>query len=79
MNKIVRPVLAALSGIGLTDSLPDLPINPSNPDSTSSKAQGGKDFRKSNKPCHDGIHWIALTEYSQISTHPAGFQSFFDD
>ena len=24
------------------------------------------------KPCHVGIHWIALVEYSQISTHMAG-------
>ena len=28
------------------------------------------------KPCHVGIHWIALTEYSQMSTHLPGFQSF---
>ena len=29
------------------------------------------------KPCHVGIHWIALTEYSQMSTHLLGFRSFF--
>ena len=34
-----------------------------------SKAQGCKDFWKPSKPCHVGIHWIALTEYSQMSTH----------
>ena len=43
----------------------------------SSKVQGPKAFWKSSKPCHVGIHWIALSEYSQISTHVPGFQSFF--
>ena len=42
-----------------------------------SKAQGHKDFWKSSKPYHVGIHWIALTEYSQMSTHMPWFQSFF--
>ena len=28
-----------------------------------SKAQGHKDFRKTSKPCHVGIHHIALAEY----------------
>ena len=42
----------------------------------SSKAQECKDFWKTSKPCHVGIHWIALTEYSQMSTHVPGFQSF---
>ena len=28
-------------------------------------------------PCHVGIHWIALAEHSQVSTHVPGFQSFF--
>ena len=42
----------------------------------SSKAQGCKDVRKPSKPCHVGIHWIALAEYSQMSTHLPGFQSF---
>ena len=41
----------------------------------SSKAQECKDFWKSSKLCHVGIHWIALTEYSQIGTHLPGFQS----
>ena len=31
----------------------------------------------SSKPCHAGIHWMALTEYYQISTHVPWFQSFF--
>ena len=30
----------------------------------------------SSKPCHVGIHWIALAEYSQMSTHMPGFLSF---
>ena len=28
------------------------------------------------KPYHVGIHWTAITEHSQISTHVPGFQSF---
>ena len=43
----------------------------------SSTAQACKDFRKLSKPCHVGIHWIALTEYSQMSTHLPGFQKSF--
>ena len=43
----------------------------------SSKAHRHKDFWKLSKPCHVGIHWIALLEYSQMSTHMPGFQSFF--
>ena len=27
--------------------------------------------------CHVGIHWIALAEYFQMSTHLPGFQSLF--
>ena len=42
----------------------------------SSKAQGRKDFQKRSKPCHVGIHPIALAEYSQMSTHLTGIQSF---
>ena len=34
-------------------------------------------FLESSKPCHVGIHWIALAEYSQTSTHVPGFQLFF--
>ena len=43
----------------------------------SSKAQGRKDFWKPSKHCYVGIHWIALTEYSQMSTNMPGFQSLF--
>ena len=36
-----------------------------------SKSQERKDFKKPSKPCHLGIHWKALAEYSQMR-----FQSF---
>ena len=43
----------------------------------SSKAQGFKKFWKTYKPCHVGFHWIALPEYSRMSTHMHhAFQSF---
>ena len=29
------------------------------------------------KPFHVDIHWKAFAEYSQMSTHVSGFQSFF--
>ena len=35
-----------------------------------------KDFWKPSKPCPVGIHWIAIAEYSQMSTHVPGFQIF---
>ena len=34
-------------------------------------------FENHLKPCHVGIHWIALAKYSQMSTHIPGFRSFF--
>ena len=43
----------------------------------SSNAKECKTFWKTFKPCHVGIHWKALAEYSQMSTHVPGFQSFF--
>ena len=43
----------------------------------SSKEQRCKYFWKPSKPCHVGIHWIELAEYSQMSTHLPGFLSFF--
>ena len=43
----------------------------------SSKAQERYVFWNPFKPCHVGIHWIALTEHSQMSTHMPGFQWFF--
>ena len=44
---------------------------------SSNLAQGCKDLWKPSKPCHVGTHWIALAEYSHMSTHLPGFQSFF--
>ena len=43
----------------------------------SSRAHWRKFFGKASKPCHVGIHWKALTECSQMSTHISGFQLFF--
>ena len=36
-------------------------------------AQECKDFCQPSKSCHVGIHWIALSEYSPMSTHVPGF------
>ena len=41
------------------------------------ETQKRKDFKKISKLCRIGIHWIALAEFSQMSTHKPGFQSFF--
>ena len=43
----------------------------------SSIAKGRKDIWKPSKPCHVGVHWIALVEFSQMSTHVPGSQTFF--
>ena len=43
----------------------------------SPKAQKRKNLWKTSKPCHVGTHWKALAEYSQMSTHLAGFRWFF--
>ena len=43
----------------------------------SSKPQERKNLWKPSKPCHVGIHWIALDECSQMSTRMQGFQSYF--
>ena len=40
------------------------------------KAKRCKDFRNPSKPCHIDIHWTALTEHSQMSTHVPAFQYF---
>ena len=42
----------------------------------SSKGQGQKYFEKSSKPCHVGIYWITIAEYSDMSAHLPGFPSF---
>ena len=51
-------------------------INPFNTKAFSSKAQEHRKFWKSLNPCHVGLHWKALAEYSKMSTHLPGFQSF---
>ena len=40
-------------------------------------SKGCKDFYKPTEPCCLGIHWIALTEFSQMSTHLPGFLLYF--
>ena len=50
-------------------------INPSNA-SEATFDRSTRLFWKLSKPCHIGIHWIALAEFSQMSTHVPGFQSF---
>ena len=42
------------------------------------KTQGRRDFLKSSKLCHVGIHWKALSEYrySQMSIMCQGFSYF---
>ena len=42
----------------------------------SSNAQKSKKLWRSSKTCHVGIHWKALTECFQMSTHLPWFQSF---
>ena len=41
------------------------------------KSQKRKNLWKPSKPCHVGVHWKALAEYSQMSTHLPGFAKFF--
>ena len=43
----------------------------------SSKALRSQNLWKPSKPCNVGTHLIALTKFSQMSTHLPGFQSFF--
>ena len=50
-------------------------INPSNAQAT--LVQRTQKKLKPFKPCHVGIHWIALAVYFQMSTHLPGFRSFF--
>ena len=49
-------------------------VNPSNAEATFVQSTRMQILLKS---CHVGIHWITLTEHSQMSTHLPGFQSFF--
>ena len=55
-----------------------LSVNPSNGKATYVQKTIPKDFWKISKPCHVGIHCIALAEYSHMSTHMPGFRSFFN-
>ena len=42
------------------------------------RAHGPTDLWKPSKPCHIGFHWMALNEYSQMSTHlPSHFSGVF--
>ena len=58
-KKIVEVVCSTISPISRLDTV----LNPLN-----AEAQGRKDFVKPSKPCHVGIHWIAIAEYPQMST-----------
>ena len=48
----------------------DLLLNPSNDKLHSSKSHRRISFPL--KPCHVGIHWIAVAEYSQMSAKVPG-------
>ena len=50
-------------------------INPSTAEANFVQSTRIQRFWKTSKPCHVGIHWIALAEYSQMSSHMPGFQS----
>ena len=52
-------------------------LNPSNAETTFIQNTMTQNFWKPSKPCHVGIHWKALAEYSQMSTHLLGFRLFF--
>ena len=48
-------------------------VNPSNAEAAFVQSTRTKYFGKPAKPCYVGICWIALTEYSQMSTNVPGF------
>ena len=48
-----------------------------NAEVTSIQSTRTQRFLKPSKPCHVGIHWIALTAYSRMNIKVPGFQSFF--
>ena len=48
-------------------------VNPHAAEATFVQSKIMQNLSKPSKPCHDGIHWIALAEYSQMSTHLSGF------
>ena len=51
-------------------------VNPSNAKATFVQSTMMLFENYLNPVCHVGIHWIALTEYYQMSTNLPGFQSF---
>ena len=50
--------------VGGRNQITFLLINPSDAEAFLSEAQKCKDLWKTSKPCHIGIHWIALAENS---------------
>ena len=52
-------------------------LNPSNAEATFVRSTLTQNSWKPSKPCHVGIHWKALAEQSQMSTHLPGLRSFF--
>ena len=71
--------LLSTNNLYIKDPLPHvicIPINPSNAEATFFLSTWTHIFWKPLKPCHVGIHWIALAEYSHMNTHIPGFQSF---
>ena len=68
-----KSIVSLINVSDLTFNLPVLNISPTNAEATfvqSTRMQ--RFFLKPSKPCHVGIHWIGLTEYSQMSTHVPG-------
>ena len=63
-------VLAKLATISIQ-------VNPSNVEATFVLSTRTQRFWKTSKPCHVGIHWIALLEYFHMSTHLPGFSVIF--
>ena len=59
------------------ETLPWKIFNPSNSKATFVQSTRMQRFCKPAKPCSIAIHYIDLTEYSQMRTRVPGFQSFF--
>ena len=64
LSNILRSILRAIA-------------NHSNAKATFIQSTRMQRFLKTFKPCHIGIHWIALTEYFMMSTYVPEFQSFY--
>ena len=62
----------------LLSKVPKIPttISKVSLDPSNDRGTFSKDFWKTSIPCHVHIHWIALAEYSQMSTQMTGCQSF---